>query len=37
VPGAAAYTEVGRHSGTTPVPLDIGVAEVTLIPSGLAD
>jgi Uma2 family endonuclease len=37
VPGAAAYIEVARYSGSELVTLDIGVAEVTLIPSGLAD
>ncbi len=37
VRGAAAYTEVSRHSGGDLVTLDLGVAEVTLIPSGLAD
>ena len=35
VPGAAAYTEVGRHSGGDQVTLDIGVAEVTVVPADL--
>jgi Uma2 family endonuclease len=32
---AAAYTEVSRHSGRNQVTLDIGVAEVTLVPTDL--
>lgn len=34
--GAAAYTEVARHTGDDEVTLDIGVAQVTLIPAGLS-
>ena len=36
VPDATAYTEVGGHSGSEPVTLDIGVATVTLTPDLLA-
>ncbi len=32
VPGAAAYTEVGRHPGDDPATLDIGVARVAWSP-----
>jgi Uma2 family endonuclease len=35
VPGMAAYVEAGRHTGSEPVDLDIGVATVTLIPDEL--
>ncbi len=35
VPGAAAYAEVGRHSGDDQATLDIGVARVTLVPADL--
>jgi Uma2 family endonuclease len=37
VNGAAAYTEVGRHTGDEEVALDIGVATITLVPARLAD
>jgi Uma2 family endonuclease len=37
VPGAAAYTEVGRHSGPEQVTLDIGAAAVSVVPDELAD
>jgi Uma2 family endonuclease len=36
VPGTAAYSEVGRHSGSEPVTLDIGVAAVSVVPADLA-
>ena len=36
VPDAAAYAEVGRHSGGQPVALDVGVASVTVVPADLA-
>lgn len=35
VPGTTAYDEVGRHTGSTEVNLDIGVAEIVLIPDEL--
>ena len=35
VPGAAAYTVVGRHRGEAAVDLDIGVATIALVPAAL--
>ncbi len=35
VPDTTAYTEAARHTGSEPVTLDIGVAEVTLVPDRL--
>ncbi len=37
VEGAAAYEIVGRHSGAAPVTLEVGPAEVTLVPTTLPD
>ncbi len=37
VEGAAAYEIVGRHSGAAPVTLEVGPAEVTLVPTTLLD